>query len=153
MKYVYLSQPVNSSQKTYMQQCLWIGQLFFFFLRSHFFFFTSIYHFIYFWLLLVFVAARGLSLVAASGGYSSLGLASHCFGFSCCRVVAQGLIRCGSWALERAGFSPEGSVAPPYVESSWSRGGTHVFCIGRWILIHCATRIVPRSTSLLQKNL
>ena len=38
MKYVYLSQPVNSSQKTYMQQCLWIGQLFFYFLSSHFFF-------------------------------------------------------------------------------------------------------------------
>jgi len=127
--------------------------LVFFVLRSHFFL-TSIYHFIYFWLLLVFVVARGLSLVAASGGYSSLGaLASHCGGFSCCRVVAQGLIRCGSWALERAGLSPEGSVAPPYVESSWSRDGTHVFCIGRWILIHCATRIVPRSTSSLQKNL
>ena len=28
--------------------------------------------FIYFWLRWVFVAARGLSLVAASGGYSSL---------------------------------------------------------------------------------
>ena len=36
------------------------------------------YLFIYFWLHLVFVAARGLSLVAASGGYSSL----WCMGFS-----------------------------------------------------------------------
>ena len=34
--------------------------------------------FIYFWLRWVFVAARGLSLVAASGGYSSL----WCVGFS-----------------------------------------------------------------------
>ena len=34
--------------------------------------------FLYFWLCWVFVAARGLSLVAASGGYSSL----RCAGFS-----------------------------------------------------------------------
>ena len=59
----------------------------------------------------VFVAARGLSLVAASGGYSSL----RCTGFSlrwlsCCKawalgtrasvVVACGLSSCGSRALE-----------------------------------------------------
>ena len=37
-----------------------------------------IYLFIYLWLHQVFVAARGLSLVAASGGYSS----SQCAGFS-----------------------------------------------------------------------
>ena len=36
------------------------------------------YKFIYFWLCWVFVAARGLSLVATSGGYSSL----RCAGFS-----------------------------------------------------------------------
>ena len=42
-----------------------------------------IYLFIYFWLCWFFAAARGLSLVAASGGYSSLGhAASHCGGFS-----------------------------------------------------------------------
>ena len=40
---------------------------------------------IYFWLRWVFVAARGLSLVVASGAYSSL----WCAGFSCC----------GAWAL------------------------------------------------------
>ena len=34
--------------------------------------FYLFYLFIYFWLCWVFVAARGLSLVAASGGYSSL---------------------------------------------------------------------------------
>ena len=44
------------------------------------FFFLKISLFIYlFWLCWVFVAARGLSLVAASGGYSSL----LCAGFSC----------------------------------------------------------------------
>ena len=60
--------------------------------------------FIYFWLCWVFVAVRGLSLVAASG-------ASHCGGFSCCQswalgaqasvAVACGLSSCGSRALER----------------------------------------------------
>ena len=64
----------------------------------------------YFWLHWVFIAACGLSLVAASGGYSLL-RASHCGGFSCCGaralgtqasvVVAHGLSRCGSRALER----------------------------------------------------
>ena len=61
----------------------------------------------YFWLCWVFVAARRLSLVAASGGYSLL----WCAGFSCCGaralgarasvVVARGLSSCGSRALER----------------------------------------------------
>ena len=64
-----------------------------------------------FWLLWVFVAACGLSLVAASGATLPCGAwASHCGGFSCCKawalgvwasvVVARGLSRCGSWALE-----------------------------------------------------
>ena len=82
------------------------------FLLSGFFFLIDfIYLFIYFWLCWVFVAARGLSLVAASGGYSSL----RCAGFSlhwllllCSRalgawasvVVARGLSSCDSRALE-----------------------------------------------------
>ena len=41
-------------------------------------FFKKNYLFIYFWLRWVFIAAHGLSLVAASGGYSSL----WCVGFS-----------------------------------------------------------------------
>ena len=80
--------------------------------------------FFFFWLRWVFVAAHGLSLVAASGGYSSCSArASHCSGFSCCRaqavgvrasvvaahgpqraqasvVVARGLSSCGTQALE-----------------------------------------------------
>ena len=74
------------------------------------FFFINL--FIYLWLCWVLVAAHGLSLVAASGGYSSL----RCAGFSlrcllCCGaqalgarasvVVACRLSSCGSWALER----------------------------------------------------
>ena len=66
--------------------------------------------FIYFWLRWVFIAACGLSLVVASGGYSSLRCVgvSHCSGFSCCRAwalgtqvsvaVAHGLSSCGSRA-------------------------------------------------------
>ena len=60
--------------------------------------------------MLVFVAAHGLSLVVASGGYSS-----HCGGFSCCGTwalgaqasvaVARGLSSFGSWALGCVGFS------------------------------------------------
>ena len=59
--------------------------------------------FIYLWLRWVFVAARGLSLVAVSGGYSSLrcpgfllwwllllwSTGSRCVGFSSCGMWAQ----------------------------------------------------------------
>ena len=76
-------------------------------IRSHLFilfiFLNFIYLFIYFWLHWVFVAVRGLSLVAASGGYSSLRCAdfslqwllslwstgSRCAGFSSCGTRAQ----------------------------------------------------------------
>ena len=51
-----------------------------------FFFFFNIY----FWLCWVFVAARRLSLVAVSGGYSLL-WASYCGGSSCCRAQALGV--------------------------------------------------------------
>ena len=71
------------------------------------FYFNFIYF--YFWLCWDFVAARGLSLVAASGGYSLL----RCTGFSlwwllllgvwalgtwASVVVARGLSSCGTWA-------------------------------------------------------
>ena len=78
----------------------------------HSFFFINLFIlFIYFWLLWVFIAARGVSLVAASRGYCSFRQqAFHCGGFSCCGawalgarasvVVARGLSSCGLWALE-----------------------------------------------------
>ena len=47
--------------------------------------------FIYFWLLWVFVAAPGLSLVVASGATLHCGArASHCGGFSCCGTQGLG---------------------------------------------------------------
>ena len=70
---------------------------------SIFFFNISLFLFIYFWLCWVFVAARRLSLVVASGGYSSLWFAgfplrwllllrstgSRRVGFSSCGMWAQ----------------------------------------------------------------
>ena len=68
------------------------------------FIFLKNYLFIYFWPHCVFIAACGLSLVAVSGGYSSL----RCAGFSWwwllllrstgCRSM--GFSSCDSWALE-----------------------------------------------------
>ena len=59
----------------------------------------------------MFIAVRGLSLVVARGATLHCGArASHCGGFSCCGarapgvrasvVVARGLSRCGSQALD-----------------------------------------------------
>ena len=69
----------------------------------NFFFLNKSIYLFYFWLHWVFVAVRGLSLVAASGGYSSLRCAgfslpgllllrstgSRCVGFSSCGTRAQ----------------------------------------------------------------
>ena len=55
--------------------------LFFFFKSSKFFFFfktSGLFLFIYLWLCWVFISVRGLSLVVASGGHSSL----RCAGLS-----------------------------------------------------------------------
>ena len=113
------------------------------------FFFLNkfIYLFIYFCLLWVFIAARGLSLVVASGDYSSL----RCAGFSLQWLLLlrstgarrTGCSSCGSWTLERR-LSSCGLVAPRHVGSSWTRAQTRVPCIGRRILNDCATREAPR---------
>ena len=74
----------------------------------------------------------GFSLVGGDWGLlSSCGAqASHCRGFSFCGAWAQYLLR-------------PGLVAPRHVGSSWTRDQTCVPCIGRLILLHCATRKVP----------
>ena len=75
-------------------------------------YFNFLKKFIYFWLRWVFIAACGLSPVAASGATLCCGArASHSGGFFCYRapalgtwasvVVARGLSSCGSRALER----------------------------------------------------
>ena len=61
--------------------------------------------------------------------------ASHCGGFSCCGARALGTKASVVVALSL--------VTPWHVGSSWTRDRTHVPCIGRWIINHCATREVP----------
>ena len=89
------------------------------------FFLNKFILFIYFWLHWVFIAARGLSLVVANRGYSSL----WCVGFSW-----RWLLLLWSKGSRRAGL-----VAPRHVGSSWTRARIRVPCIGRWILNHCTT--------------
>ena len=72
------------------------------YLSFFFLFFFKFYILIYLWLCWVFVAARGLSLVAASGGYSSL----RCTGFS-----LQWLLLVQSTGSRHVGFSSCGSRA------------------------------------------
>ena len=113
------------------------------------FIYLFIYLFIlFFWLCWVFVAVCRLSLVEASGGYSSL----RCTGFSLRWLLllrSMGSRHTGfssdSWALERR-LSSCGSralVTPRHVGSSQTRARTRVPCIGRRILNHCATREAP----------
>ena len=72
------------------------------FVINFFFFNLSFGLFIYFWLCWIFVAACGLSLVAASGAHSSL----RCAGFS-----LRWLLLLWSTGSRRAGFSSCGSQA------------------------------------------
>ena len=97
----------------------------------------------------VFVAACGLSLVVASGGYFSM----RCTGFS-----LQWLLLLQSTGSRHKGFSNcgmqaqqlwcKGLVAPRHVGFSRTRDRTCVPCIGRQILNHCATREVPELPTL-----
>ena len=96
-------------------------------------YFILFFNLVIFWLRWVFVAARGLSLVVASGGYSLL----RCTGFSW-----RWLLLLWSMGSRRAGSVVVGTglVAPRHVGSSRTRDRTRVPCIGRRILNHCATR-------------
>ena len=93
-----------------------VGHMGVFFQALFFFFFLNIIFYLFYfflWLRWVFVAARGLSLVAVSGGATLCcsARASPCGGLSCCGawalgvqasiVVERGLSSCGSRALER----------------------------------------------------
>ena len=101
---------------------------------------------IYFWLCWVFVAARGLSLVAENGDYSLLRCtAPHCGGFSCCGAQALGVrasvvVAHGLSCFVACGIFP-------------TRARTHVPCIGRQILNHCTTREALRMFLKLGKEM
>ena len=84
-----------------------------------------------------FVAMHGVSLVVASGGYSSL----RCMGCS-----LQWLLLLWSMGSRTQGLQQlwsMGLIAPHHVESSQTKDQTNVPCTGRWILIHRAIRGVP----------
>ena len=86
-------------------------------------------------MLWVFVAARGLSLAAVSGGYSSLGHKS----FSLLWLLllrSTGFSSCITWALS---LGCTGLVAPWHVDSSQTRDQTCVSYICRQTPIHCTT--------------
>ena len=61
--------------------------------------------------------------------------ASHCRGLSCCGAQAPDAQAQWLWLTSL--------VAPRHVGSSQTRARTHVPCIGRRILNHCATREAP----------
>ena len=125
----------------------------------------GLFYFIYlFGLHWVFIVARGLSLVAASGGYSSLrcegfslrwllllrSTGSRHVGFSSCGSRASVLVARRLQYLWLAGSRAQAQqlwrtslVAPRHVGSSRTRPRTRVPCIGRRVLNHCATREVP----------
>ena len=58
--------------------------------------------FFFFWLHWVFIAACGLSLVVASGGFSCCG--ARALGAQASVVAAHGLSSCSPWALWYASF-------------------------------------------------
>ena len=132
--------------------------------KSLFYFFNLFILFIQFWLCWVFVAGCGLSLVAASGGYSPLqctgfslrwllllqSTGSRCVGFSSCDTWAQQLWHVGSRAQAQQLWRT-GLVAPRHVGSSQSRARTRVPCIGRQILNHCATKEAQEFSPLRNK--
>ena len=79
---------------------------------------------------------HGLSLVAASGGYSLV---------SVCELlipVASFAVEHRLWVHGLQQLCYAGFVALWHVESFQSRDRTQVLCIGKWILIHYTTRRV-----------
>ena len=95
---------------------------------------TFIHSFIYLWLRWVFVAARGLSLAAASGGFSCCGAGA--LGVRASVVVARGLWSAGSVVVAHGlSCSAACGIFP-------DQGSNPCPCIGRRILSHCATREV-----------
>ena len=68
---------------------------------------------------------------------------SNCWEPGCSLLQGtEGLLQPRPLLPRSTGSRLTGSVAPWHVESSWTRDWTRVPCIGRQILIHCATREV-----------
>lgn len=98
--------------------------------------------FLYFGLCKIFVSVQAFSPVVASGGCA------------CCEAWASVAAAPGSGAQARQSWRV-GFAALWHVGFSWTRGWTHVFCIGRWVLYHLhwqvsslwATREVSKTIS------
>ena len=120
-------------------------------------FLINLFYFIYFWLHWVFVAARRLSLVVRSGGFSLRWLlllqstGSRRAGFSSCGTWAQQFWLSGS-RVQAPQLWRTGLAAPRHVGSSRTGARTRVPCIGRWILNHYATREALAYFLMVQKN-
>ena len=71
---------------------------------------------------------------------TALGLHYHTQAF--CSSTELGLLSAVAPLISSTGSRLSGLVAPWHVESSQTRDGTHVSCIGRRILTHCITREV-----------
>ena len=136
--------------------CLKIGHILgFLFFWVFFFFFNLFYLFIFGCVGSSLLRAGFLQLqragatlccsvwVSHCGGFSLRSMGSRCAGFSSCGTRVQLLWRAGS-RVQAQQLWRTGLVAPQHVGSSRTRDRTHVPCIGRQILNHCATREVPQ---------
>ena len=104
---------------------------FFFF----FFNFIFIYLFIYGCVGSSFLCEGFLQLRQVGATLHRDARASHYHGFSCCRAQAPD--------AQAQQLRLTGPAAPRHVGSSQTRAWTHVPCIGRQTLNHCATREAP----------
>ena len=97
--------------------------------------------FFYFWLCWVFFVVWGLLVAVLLRSTGSRHMGIRC-GTQASVVVARWLSSCSSRALgcELSGLWHMGSVAPQHMEYSGTRDWICAPCIGRWILIHCATK-------------
>ena len=109
-----------------------------------FFFFKRIVYFIYLFIFgcvgSSFLCEGFLQLWQAGATLHRGARASHCRGLSCCGAEAPDAQAQQLWLT--------GPAAPRHVGSSQTRARTHVSCIGRPILNHCATREALLTTSL-----
>ena len=119
-------------------------------------FLKSIYLFIFgctgSWFLQV-VASQGYSLLRCTGFSLWWLLLQQSTGFrhTGFSIVPREFCSCGRWPPGFSGsrvhrFCSYGTwalVAPQHAESFWTRNWTCIPCIGRQILIHCATKKVP----------
>ena len=86
---------------------------------------------------------RAFSICSKWGLATFFAVASHFGGFSCCRAQAL-----GAWAQQLQRLSTvvvaHGSSCSETCGIFLVRDGTHVPCIGRWILNHWTTREAPK---------